>query len=290
MIMNKKQKKTIEWLSLQLAENWSQFTQQLLRSKNQLSTKNIHQVRVTSQRLEAILRLIKVLKLNKTSQSSLRPLIKNIKTVRKSLGPLRDLQVESITLKGLLGKGSSPHSELAKELNTKIVGAESQAKLALKKGVRFTKEYHAKAYSKLSFELKRLESEKSPGEIREPLKNHLRKLVQSFNKSLSSIDPKQAAEIHQLRLQAKKLRYRGECLNSFSGKRVIDLSHLKKLQSIAGDIQNDRVLLKTLAEFPKSKDSELNAKLARLRQKTSENQKELMTKDFAKIGTLPWQE
>lgn len=290
MNMNMKQKKKIQCLSLQLARSWNQFMRLLLRTEQQLSTKNIHQVRVTSQRLEAILRLVKVLKLNKTSQSSLKPMIKHIKAVRKNLGPLRDLQVESITLNSLLGRSTSPQSELAKELKANISVAEQQAKLALKKGVRFTKEFQKKVDSELISELKRLESERSPREIRIPLKDHLRKLVRSFNKSLTLIDPKQAGEIHQLRLQAKKLRYRGECLNSFSEKRVIDLSHLKKVQSIAGDIQNDRVLLKTLAEFPKIKDSELKAKLARLRQQTSRSQKELMMKDFAKIGTLAWQE
>jgi polyphosphate kinase 2 (PPK2 family) len=67
------------------------------KSRAKISTRNIHQLRISTQKLEAILTLANSLKSNHNSKNVIFP----IKKVRKSLGPLRDIQVESTALKGL---------------------------------------------------------------------------------------------------------------------------------------------------------------------------------------------
>ncbi|MBC7464533.1 MAG: CHAD domain-containing protein, partial [Bdellovibrio sp.] len=116
-------------LSENLGKCWKNYTHLVHRSREKLSPKNIHQLRIATQRLEAVLSLVHSLK-DVKYENQITDLLKK---VRKSLGPLRDSQVESPLLNRIVDEKSKDKEskKLVKFFRHDKRGAEKKAHRAL---------------------------------------------------------------------------------------------------------------------------------------------------------------
>jgi CHAD domain-containing protein len=103
---------------------------------------------------------------------------------------------------------------------------------------------------------------------------------------MKDVNPERTKEIHHARILAKKLRYQGECVNSILGMKKYDLQNLKRIQSTAGRVQNDNVLISTLGQFLAKKKYSEDAKVLKLKSRVEKNQKKLIENDFSKLAQV----
>jgi CHAD domain-containing protein len=265
-------------LSHSLKKIWQKYSQQVHAARKFVSSKNIHQLRITTQQLEALLTLANSVKSTPHSKK----ILYLIKKVRKSLGPLRDIQVESRALKKLKEKRSklAQHEEFSKFF---LKQKNKSKKKALECLEEISLEHEKTKIDNLAQKLIAFENKNDKKKISEQLNNRFKKSVMKLNTFMKDIDPKRVKEIHQFRVRAKKIRYQAECLNSLAGNSHFNLKHLKNVQSIAGRIQNDSVLLGTIDKFLSKRKHKNDFQLFNIRKLVANSQAMLINTDFERL-------
>jgi CHAD domain-containing protein len=268
-------------LSHSLKKTWQKYSQQVHAARKNLSIKNIHQLRITTQQLEALLTLADALKSTKHSKN----IIYLVKKVRKSLGPLRDIQVESTALKKMKEKRfkMAKHKEFFKFF---LKQKNKSKKKALKCLDEISLKHEKNQIDNLTQKLVAFENKNNKKKMNELLTNKLKKSVMKLNTFMKDVDPKEVKEIHQFRVQAKKIRYQAECLNTTVGDSHFNLKNLKNVQSVAGRIQNDSVLIGTIDKFLSKRKHENDVPLLNIRKLVANNQAVLINTNFKKMNTL----
>lgn len=272
-----------EFLSHSLSKTWTSYEKQVHLSRSKTSAKNIHRLRISTQRLEALLTLVNGLDANHHSKN----IIFLIKKVRKSLGPLRDIQVESKVFNKLSAQQSEnkKNNQLSKYFSI-------QKNVAKKKALKCLDEISIKherlRIHKLIKKLINFQAQKTERQIQNELNRKIKSSIVKLNRFTAHIDPQRAKDIHRFRVKAKKLRYQGEILNSLSGKPILDLNYLKTAQSIAGRIQNDSVLLKTLDRFLSIKKHAKDSNALSVQKKIAIHQRKLINNTFKLRSDIKW--
>lgn len=270
-------------LSEALRKTWITYEKKVHLARNHTSPKNIHQLRISTQKLEAVLTLANSLHSTHHSKN----IIVLIKHVRKSLGPLRDIQVESTALENLRDENLNGHKQ--PEFSTFFTGQKSKAK---KKAVdcleKISLGHERKRIEKLAQKLEKLELGKEKGKIQSQLDSKMKSSVLKFNEIMKNVNPERIKEIHRFRIMAKKLRYQGECVNSLTGLSKYDLPNLKRVQTVAGRIQNDSILISTLEKFLAKKKHEDDPKALKIKKRIQDNQTKLIKKDFSELSKIKW--
>ena len=270
-------------LSRSLKTTWKEYEAKVHLAKDSQSSKNIHQLRISTQRLEAVLTLINSIKSTRESAS----IIYLIKKVRKSLGPLRDLQVEATAFSRL--NEQKIHSQkltlFSKFFNRQKAKAEKKAVHSL---ADISLKHDKIRVIKLARKLVQIESKKNRYKIQDQMDKQIRKSVTDINKDLKEINPCEVKQIHKFRIKVKKLRYQQECLNSLADGLVIDFDNIKHLQEVTGRIQNDTVLIRTLDKFLAKKKNAEDKKIIKLREDIVISQANHIKKDFAKVNPFEW--
>lgn len=270
-------------LSQALRKTWITYEKKVNLSRNHTSPKNIHQLRISTQKLEAVLTLAN--SLHSTNHS--KKLIALIKNVRKSLGPLRDIQVESATLGNLRDKNLSGHKQ--REFSTFFARQESKAKKkALDCLEKISLGNDRKRIKKLAQKLEKIELGNDKDKIQSQLDSKMKSSILKFNQLMKNVDPERINEIHRFRIKAKKIRYQGECVNSLTGLSRYDLPKLKRIQSVAGRIQNDSLLISTLESFLAKKKYENDPKAIEIKKRIKDNQEKLIKKYFKELPKIKW--
>ena len=270
-------------LSQLLLATWTKFEKQVRIALDKSSPRQVHQLRISTQKLEALLGMASGLPFKRKSDH----LILLLKKVRKSMGPLRDVQVEEKALKNLNVKGfKTKKKRFSKFLKKKSSAAKEKTRRCLDKIPLKNEKWRA---AKLMRKIKKIESQKHRNEIQSDLGREIKKSVLALNGEMKKINPARVNEIHQFRIHAKKLRYKAECLKSLSGQSHLDLKNLKAVQSIAGNIQDDSILLKTLDRFLAKKTNRNNTKILRMRKHVASHQKRILNDNFSKLNRLKWE-
>lgn len=270
-------------LSQLLQNTWDVFEKQTHFSRSKPSIINIHQLRILAQKLEAILTLTDGLHSTHNSKN----VASLIKHVRKSLGPLRDIQVEGVSLENLKDQGTAFHKK--SEFNHFFLKQQKRAKkLAIQCLDGIFLETERKGVHRLVEKLQEIESKHDKDHIRLQLDRKMKSLDLKFHKMMREVDPEEVEEIHRFRILAKKLRYQGECLNLIKGHPRYDLKNLKAVQSVTGRIQNDSVMLKTLNIFLSKKKHQDDPVALKLRSRIEENQNMVISEEFKKMTKLKW--
>lgn len=271
-------------LSHSIIETWDYYEKQVYKSRDKISAKNIHKLRVSTQRLEAILTLANHLKSNHNSKNA----IFLIKKVRKSLGPLRDIQVKSKAINGLKQSqfSSIKSAEFSKFFANQKKSAKKKAHKCLDQISLINERQHIQ---KLTEKLVKVEAYKSQTQIQEDLDQKVKSSLSKLNKMMTHLNPKHVQDIHQFRIHVKKVRYQEEFLNSLYLSPKYDLGNLKAAQSITGQIQNDSILIKTLDRFLSKKKHADVAKALSFRKQIATSQAELINTDFKKLRELTWE-
>lgn len=270
-------------LSRTLKTTWKEYESKVHLAKETQSSKNIHQLRISTQKLEAVLTLINSVRLTHDSAS----IIYLIKKVRKSLGPLRDLQVEATAFSHLNNQkiNSQKLTLFSKFFNHQKAKAEKKAVRSL---ADISLRHDKIRIIKLARKLAHIESKKNKYKIQDQMDKQLKKSVTDINKDLKQINPCEVKQIHKFRNKVKKLRYQQECLNTLPDRLLIDFENIKDVQEIAGRIQNDTVLIRTLDKFLAKKKNGEDQKIIKLREDIVISQANHIKKDFAKITPFVW--
>jgi CHAD domain-containing protein len=268
-------------LSFLLLNTWNQYEKQVRESRSRVSKNNIHKLRILTQKLEALLTLSRSLNLNHNSKN----ILFLIKKVRKSLGPLRDIQVQSKAFEELTNtkQERNKHKEFSHFLAQKKKTATKKARKCLS---QISLKHEHIRIKMLSKKLIKIEAKKTKKQIQYELKKTIQSSIKELNNMRTKINPKRIQDIHRFRIYAKKLRYQGEFLNSSSHGPKIDLNKLKTAQSATGRIQNDRILLKTLDHFLSKKNHSKDTHALGLQKRITLHQSELINKNFKELSPV----
>lgn len=261
----------VQTLSHSLKQQWDSFEKQFQLTRENTSPNNVHALRVVTRRLEATLVMANYLKFTRKSQK----ILSMIKKVRKSLGPLRDIQVEELALKELhfnemdRKKGKTFRTFLSRNKeDAKKKARQCLKQIALKK--------KRKSLLQLEKKLQAFESKKDRGQIEKRLKEKIKSNILRLNRTVSDQGPMKVEKIHRIRLLIKKCRYQCEGMKSLTDDSIVDLSKLRQLQTVTGKIQNDKILIQTLDRFLDKKKNHDNLPALALRKKVCAIQSQLM--------------
>lgn len=268
-------------LSQALVQTWEDYEKQIHITRSKTSAKNIHDVRILTQKLQAIVTLSRHL----WTKGRKKNIISLIQTVRKDLGPLRDIQVETEALKSLKLKNLSQKTQ--KHFLKYVF---SQQKKAKEKAVLCLKSIHLKhenkQIKKLVKNLQQMEESHVAAAILKQLNLRMIRDFSKMNHYKKKMDPDKVSNIHHYRLLAKRLRYQGDCINALAGFEKYNLSDLKQTQNAAGQIQNQRLLINTLKHFIKKSRNDLALK--KLKSHLEDLQSQLIHKNVLQSESVKW--
>lgn len=244
-----------------LANAWDHYRNELKASRNKANSKNIHALRVATQRLEAIVKISRGLVSNKYGEK----LIESLKNTRKQLGPLRDLQVES-----------DANSSKIKSFSTFVIKEKKKAK---QKACRYLEHISLKKEKNLvnkilSKKLISAEKNQSVKKMHTLLEPTVQSTLVRFNEALAETTPKKMKNLHKFRILAKQLRYQEEALKSVFGSTHFNLPKLKAVQMAVGKIQDSNALLQNMDRYLDHKKHRRDKKTLKAKKKIKKIQKE----------------
>jgi len=269
-------------LSQALLRYWENYARLVQLSSAKASTKHIHQLRISTQKLEAILTLVS----NFVPKHQSKKIIDQIRKVRKSVNLLRDSQFEALAIK---------KQDNSDKFNSKFTGFFSEEKRhAKKKALRYLKGisiHRQKKYvNMLATKLIDIEAHSDQKQVRSELEDQLNPTLFKFKQAMSKADPLQIEEIHKLRILGKKLFYQQECLNSLRANSRFQLKNLANVLSVCGRIQNDSVLLGTLDIYLAKKGRHQDPDAMQIKKQVKSHRAKVINTEFARLGNNNWQE
>ena len=259
-----------------LALAWANYMGAIKSSRQKASTKRIHALRVTTLKLEAILKLSRGL--DRTASAA--KLIQSLRTTRKELGPLRDLQVES-KQKSLKVKSFSAF--LAKEERKEKRAVRRYLNdIPLKKEKRWINKT-------LSKKLLSVEKAQSIQKMKKMLEPTLQSTLIKFNAALAETTPKEMGNLHKFRIHAKRLRYQAEALKVIIGATHFDLDKLKIIQKNFGKIQDSNALLQNMDRYLRHKQYRDDEETRDLKVKIERIQKRRIQTELENLSKTHWE-
>jgi CHAD domain-containing protein len=254
------------------------YRKRLARCQKKFSETAVHDLRVETRRVLALLDLLEALH---PSISTLK-LAKSFKQRLEVFGDLRDTQVQLRLLKPRWDDFPEAHGlkTFLQRREKKIIA-------------RLADEIKATRYARLNRRLKEIEKSlraRARGPVRTtgatPAAAALRKPFARVLALRRQVRPSDAATIHELRVAFKRFRYMSELLQPLLPKLTAKrLDRMKDWQDAAGEIQDLEVLLALLARVVK--DRKLNpAALRNLRTELSRRRRQTIESFLARIDDL----
>ncbi len=267
-------------ISSSLDSAWNKYEDNLSRSRSNLSVDNVHDLRVSTQRLEAILCLSRIL----TKSKKLSRLLKNLKKTRCSLGPLRDIQVEMLELNEM--KFSS------KDTKEYFFYCDNRKKIAQKKALRAIKRNtphsHAKIFEREKKKVNAIEKTVSHHVIKEKLEANLRNYFFPLNRKLRNHSIQKRKGLHKYRILTKQLRYQGEAMKELLGSTMFNMKDLKGTQAELGKIQDNSNIIKNLNTFLSSQKRLKQPGLEAIRDQIQLTHEKLVQLELQALSTQQW--
>jgi CHAD domain-containing protein len=227
-------------LSFSLLSTWSTYEALLHKAKKSPSSETIHQLRVSTQRLEAILVLCRgVIKSTKWFDK----IIDELRKTRRQIGGLRDLYVATQTVQSW--KDSSKRFE--EFLKSKIKQEKKSDRKFLKSLPLKKQRQHVQ---ELANRLLTIEETIAPEELDDLVDMTLSQTMKQLNNTFEKIQAPDIKSLHHFRIESKRLRYQKEFL---SPDIVHDeeINYLRSIQDKIGGFLDERVLKKRLERFLK---------------------------------------
>ena len=220
-------------------ERWKKYRAQIKSCKQEFSEEAVHDLRVATRRLLAVLDMHRTLDPHPRIQKTRRAL----KHQLDALDDLRDVQV-------MLVDASEAVSNLPalKPFELHLQGREKRLLRSARKQIR---ESHSAELAKRMEKIRLVMEENARGRsfrahLLEAVDNAYLRTIQAYGQ----IDASQSATIHSLRIVFKKFRYMVEIVFPFlKGYPESHLERMHEYQSKMGLIQDVEIFLSTLAEF-----------------------------------------
>ncbi len=232
----------IKSISHSLIRAWLEYQRLVGLAIEKKSTGNIHNLRIATQKLEAAI----VLSKNIVDIRHPRRIVREFRDVRKSVGPVRELQVK---LKGLKSSGTK-QSHKKKVLLKRLEIIQEKSSHSLEE-IRLR--HQEKDIRSIEFKLLCREEKERPGVLRDILVDLLIKKRAKLCAELETFSQFKLDELHHLRMKIKRFRYMKEVFNSIAGLGQDDICELVKVQRNLGVILDskelDRSEIKKLIKF-----------------------------------------
>jgi CHAD domain-containing protein len=237
-----------ELLYNSLKSRWEKYNQELARCQEMFSEEAVHDLRVATRRLLALLDLIGILYPNARTHDTLL----NLKDQLDSYDDLRDTQVMLLEIGQRL-------EEFPTLTNFQKFIAKREKRL-LKAAAKNVKSYKLNVLSKrINAILKLIHRPKQDSSLL--LKNLFQTIddvYASVLKRFRRIDPNIPPTIHRLRVRFKKFRYMVECIYPLIPDfPETNLRSMHDYQTLMGNIQDIEVLLSTLSTFAAKKNGHI---------------------------------
>ena len=262
-------------LSEQLKRIWNIYRNRVRFSRKRANSKNVHDLRVATQKFQAILKLSQSI----VPKPETKQLIQSLKKTRRKLGNLRDLHIES-NLKETKVKHFSTYVGHEKKLAKKRV-KKYLTELPLKE----QKNLLAKVLNK---KLLRTEKKRTLKQVRDLLDPAIQTTLSRFKKALAETTPEKMENLHRFRILAKQLRYQEEGMKAACGSTPFNLSKLKKVQITVGKIQDNNALLNTMNRYLTEKKHHGDPAVKKARKKLRDVQKRKIRKEFENLSATQW--
>jgi CHAD domain-containing protein len=254
------------------------YRKRLARCQKRFSPAAVHDLRVETRRILALLDLLETLRF----EDALRKLRKVFKRRLDTFDDLRDTQVQLRLLRPLWRDFPE-----AKELNNLLRCREKNLVSKHSQSIQAVKQ------ARLNQRLKRLErglrkcvSDRSPATSHEIAFNALLETFHQVAALRGEVRPDDPATIHRMRVRFKRFRYMSELLQPFLPRITTGrLERLRKYQAAAGDIQDLEVLLARLARAVKERELRPGA-VAHLKRELLRRKRRAIISFMAGIGDL----
>jgi len=233
-----------EQLNTALQDRWDKYTQELARCREAFSEEAVHDLRVATRRLLALIDLIGVLYPNVQVQK----LLLTFKDQLDSYDDLRDTQVMLLEV----GQRVQAIPSLATFQRFLTKREKNLLRLAEKNIQRYKLNNLEKRLSALH---KAMLKTKEPEAFLDQVLQTLDQVYASVLKRYQRIDPNIPPTIHRVRVRFKKFRYMLECIYPFLPNfPQSNLRTMHDYQTLMGNIQDKEVLLSTLNTFSAKKN------------------------------------
>lgn len=205
------------------------YLHSLKQARKNLSAERVHNLRKATRRLQAALQVAGCF----VRDPDIHFLDQELENLRRTLGPLRNIQVEikSVSRNKSLDSLLKFLRKREKKLKRRMREVFTEIKVKNQKRAIETVVNHVISRQK-----------EEPRKHGHNLKDWFNMRVQRFEKIRSSKD------LHWIRTEAKKLRYEGEILNAI-GTGPISLRPFERIQSSVGKIQDGKVMLKSIDRY-----------------------------------------
>jgi CHAD domain-containing protein len=240
-----------------LHDRWQSFRAELKRCRKKYSEEAVHDLRVATRRLISTLDLVDRIH----PEANLRKTRRALKRQLDLFGPLRDVQVQLLTIEKML----SSFPEL-QEFHNFLVKRER--KLTQRLGIELKRVKTGKIRKRIALAARQLATlPDTPAVQQEQRAEAIRAVEMAFNRVIERkhvIAPTDGSAIHRMRVAFKKFRYMVESLAPVRGRASgKQLKAMNAFQGSMGDIQDAEVLLSNVQGYASGRGIEGEAALGR---------------------------
>ena len=221
-----------------LDERWDSYSKQLERCRSEFSDEAVHDLRVATRRILALIRLLEWL----IPHPRLKKLSRRFKSQLDEFDDLRDTQVILEELSKIL-PDLPQLEEFQKHLTAR---AEKLLQSLQKKIEQFETDKIASGIQKTRMMLETELPEDTYQQVFQAVDNAFLRTRQR----LDQVDPTRPATIHRVRVAFKSLRYMVEIVHPLlQGYPVEKLKKMDKYQTLMGEVQDAEVFSKILSDY-----------------------------------------
>jgi CHAD domain-containing protein len=240
-----------------LQDRWQSLRAELKRCRKKYSEEAVHDLRVATRRLISTLDLVDRIH----PEINLRKARRALKRHLDMFGPLRDVQVQLLTIDKML----SSFPEL-QEFDDFL--AKRERKLMQHLGMELKRVKTGKIRKSIAIAARQLEAlPDTPAVQQEKRAEAVLAIEMAFNRVVERkhvITPTDGSSIHRMRVAFKKFRYMVESLAPLRGRPISkQLKAMNAFQGSMGDIQDAEVLLTNMQAYASARGIEGEATLRR---------------------------
>jgi CHAD domain-containing protein len=240
-----------------LQDRWQSFRVELKRCRKKYSEEAVHDLRVATRRLISTLDLVDGIH----PEANLRKARRALKRQLDMFGPLRDVQVQLLTIDKML----SSFPELQEFYNFL---AKRERKLMQRLSMELKRVKTGRIRKSIAVTVRQLEALPDTAAVQQEKRaKALLAIEMAFNRVVErkhAIAPTDSSSIHRMRVAFKKFRYMVESLAPLRGRTTSkQLKAMNAFQGSMGDIQDAEVLLTNVQAFARVRSIEGEAPLTR---------------------------
>ena len=263
-----------------LHDRWQSFRAELKRCRKKYSEEAVHDLRVATRRLISTLDLVDRIH----PEANLRKARRALKRQLDLFGPLRDVQVQLLTIEKML----SSFPEL-QEFHNFLVKRER--KLMQRLGIELKRVKTGKIRKRIALAARQLAMlPDTPAVQQEQRAEAMQAIEMAFNRVVErkhAVAPTDGAAIHRMRVAFKKFRYMVESLAPVRGRTSSkQLKAMNAFQGSMGDIQDAEVLLSNVQGYARARGSEGEAALGRALEELSRRRTALIETFLRSVDTV----